>query len=56
MYTELRGEVLRCQRRGAEAFERFERAGRDVRLVGRIEGEFAGGQWLAAGSRCNSTS
>lgn len=56
MYTELRGEVLRCQRRGAEAFERFERAGRDVRFVGRSEGEFAQGQWLAAGGLCNFTS
>ena len=35
MYTELRREVLRCQRGGAEAFERNERAGRDVRIMGR---------------------
>ena len=44
VYTELRREVLRCQRGGAEAFERNEGAGRDVRINGKRIKELADGE------------
>lgn len=51
MYTELRREVLRCQRGGFEAPKRYERAGRDVRVMERRGG--VGGEWrLAAEPLC----
>ena len=48
VYTELRREVLRCQRGGAEAFKRIERAGRDVRIMGRDLGR----GWRTAETSC----
>lgn len=35
MYTELRGEVFGRERGRAETSERYERAGRDMRVMGR---------------------
>lgn len=35
VYTELRGEIFGRERGRAETFKRYERAGRDVRVMGR---------------------